>query len=110
MKLKYCTVCLYPNTKPNLFFNKKGVCSACQSANEKHENIDWEERKKQFEAIIERYRSKDKSNYDCIVPVSGGKDSTYQAYLMKKVYGLNPLLVSFEQTYITEIGQKNLEN
>jgi len=99
-----------PNTKPDLTFDENGVCDACRSAEEKDANIDWEERKKDFEIIIERYRSKNKSNYDCIIPVSGGKDSTFQAYVMKKVYGMNPLCVYFEPTYRTELGKKNIDN
>ncbi len=109
MKLVYCTKCVMPSTKPDLFFDG-GVCDACKSTETKNKKIDWAARKKEFEKIIERYRSKDGSNYDCIIPVSGGKDSHYQVYMIKRVYGLNPLLVSFEQTYITELGKKNLEN
>lgn len=113
MKLAYCTKCVMPNTKPDLFFDKEGICDACRSAeikNSKIKGINWESRRKEFEKIIAKYRSKDGSNYDCIVPVSGGKDSHYQAYMMKVVYKMNPLLVCFEQTKITELGRKNLEN
>lgn len=109
MQLKYCTMCVMPNTKPDLFFDEQGVCDACRSS-EKKNSIDWDERKKQFEAIIEKYRSKDGNNYDCIIPISGGKDSTYQTYVMKEVYKLNPLCVNFEPTQSTELGKKNLAN
>ena len=105
--MKYCKKCVMPDTKPDLFFDENGVCDACQSADKKNKLIDWPERKKEFDGLIEKYRSKDTSRYDCIVPVSGGKDSTYQAYLMKK-YGLNPLCVNFEPTYATELGKKKL--
>jgi N-acetyl sugar amidotransferase len=98
-----------PNTKPDLHFDADGVCDACRSAEVK-ENIDWSKRETEFREVIERYRVKDGSNYDCIVPVSGGKDSTYQTYMIKKVYGLNPLLVTFAPTYPTELGRKNLQN
>ncbi len=108
--LSYCTKCVMPNTKPDLFFDEQGVCDACRSAESKHKKINWAARKKEFEKIIARYRSKDGGNYDCIVPVSGGKDSHYQVYMIKEVYKLNPLLVCFEQTYITDLGRKNLEN
>ncbi|RYY57881.1 MAG: N-acetyl sugar amidotransferase [Chitinophagaceae bacterium] len=107
--MKYCTRCLFPETKPDLFFDEQGVCSACVAAEEKTQ-IDWEQRRKDFFKIIEHYRSKNPTGYDCIVPVSGGKDSTYQAYYMKKVCGLNPLCVCFETTAVTEIGQHNLDN
>src|SRR3989344_4943391 len=112
MKLVYCTKCVMPNTKPDLFFDKEGVCDACRSSELKHaktKGIDWKTRKKEFEEIINKYRSKN-GYYDCIIPVSGGKDSHYQAYVMKAIYKMNPLLVSFEPTKTTELGLKNLEN
>jgi N-acetyl sugar amidotransferase len=110
MQIRYCTRCLYPETKPDLFFNDEGVCSACVAAEEKHNHVNWEEREKDFYKIIEHYKQKGSTGYDCIVPVSGGKDSTYQLYFMKKVCGLNPLGVCFETTAVTEIGQHNLDN
>ena len=113
MKLTYCTKCVMPNTKPDLFFDKDGVCDACRSAERKHDiikGIDWESRRKEFEKIIDKYRSKDGSSYDCLIPVSGGKDSHFQAHMMKDVYKMNPLLVCFEATRTTELGKKNLEN
>lgn len=110
MQVHYCKKCVMPNTKPDLHFDDQGVCDACRSAEKKNQGIDWDQRKKEFEEIIERYRSKDRNNYDCIVPVSGGKDSHYQAYTMKHVYGLNPLLICFEQTYCTPLGKKNVDN
>ncbi len=111
MKIRYCKKCLFPETKPDLFFNEQGVCSACQSAAQKNVGIDWESRKKDFESIINHYKKKDKEiGYDCLIPVSGGKDSTYQAYFMKYVYGMNPLCVCFETTNLSELGQRNLDN
>lgn len=111
MNLKYCKKCLFPETKPDLYFNNEGVCSACIAASDKDLNIDWEARKKEFYKIVEHYRIPDgQIGYDCIIPVSGGKDSTYQAYFMKEVCGLNPLCVCFETTAVTELGQKNLDN
>ena len=109
MKLKYCKKCLFPETKPDLSFDENGICSACISARDKHKNIDWQKRKIEFEKIINNYK-KDDFGYDCIIPVSGGKDSTYQAYFMKEVYGMNPLCVCFETTSPTELGQRNLDN
>lgn len=109
MEIIYCKKCLFPETKPDLSFNENGVCSACISSELKDQGIDWDLRKLEFEKIIENYR-KDGIGYDCLIPVSGGKDSTYQAYLMKEVYGMNPLCVCFETTYATEIGNQNLDN
>src|SRR3989338_2621883 len=108
--LKYCKKCVMPNTKPDLNFDEDGVCDACRSAERKAQAIDWSARKKEFEEIIQRYKSKDGKNYDCIVQVSGGKDSTYQTYIIKHVYKLNPLCVCFEPTYQTPRGKKNLDN
>jgi N-acetyl sugar amidotransferase len=111
MKIKYCTKCLFPETKPDLFFNEEGVCSACVAAEQKFNGIDWNEREKDFYQIINHFRLPEgQIGYDCVVPVSGGKDSTYQAYFMKYVCGLNPLLVCFETTSITELGRENLDN
>lgn len=105
----YCTNCVMPNTKPDLHFDEEGVCDACRSAEVK-EKIDWTAREKEFGEVIERYRSRDGSTYDCIIPVSGGKDSTFQVYTAKVEYGLNPLCVCFAPTYPTELGKKNLRN
>lgn len=111
MELRYCTKCLFPETKPDLTFNDEGVCSACTAGEEKNKGIDWVEREKQFFEIIDHYRKPEgEIGWDCIVPVSGGKDSTYQAYFMKEVCGLNPLCVCFETTMVTEIGRQNLDN
>ena len=111
MELKYCSKCLFPETKPDLLFDKDGVCSACLAAEMKNKGIDWKLKEKEFFEIVNHYKKpKDETGYDCIIPVSGGKDSTYQAYFMKKVCGMNPLCICFETTYVTEIGQKNLDN
>lgn len=111
MKLNYCKKCLFPETKPDLFFSEDGVCSACIAANEKFYGIDWKAKEKDFYKIIEHYKLPEGSiGYDCLIPVSGGKDSTYQAYFMKEVCGLNPLCVCFETTNITELGQRNIDN
>lgn len=111
MRIKYCKKCLFPETKPDLHFNEEGICSACIAAEEKYKLINWEEREKQFNEIIQHYKKKpEERGWDCIIPVSGGKDSTYQAYYMKVICGMNPLCVCFETTAATEIGQKNLDN
>lgn len=110
--MRYCKKCLFPDTKPDLFFDENGVCDACNSSEKKHnyENgIDWKEREKEFNEIIEKYRSKDGMKYDCIVPVSGGKDSTYQVYRMKIIHKMNPLAITFDQFDQTDIGIHNLE-
>lgn len=108
--LRYCSNCVMPNTKPDLFFDEKGVCDACRSAEKKHENIDWKLRKEQFQGIVDKYRSKDGKKYDCLIPVSGGKDSTFQVYMMKHVFKMNPLCAHFEPTYPSKLGRDNLAN
>ncbi|PML46211.1 flagellin modification protein, PseA [Vibrio sp. 10N.261.52.A1] len=99
---------MYPETKPDLWFNEEGKCSACINFEERKE-IDWEERKNEFEAITNKYKSIDGSNYDCIIPVSGGKDSTYQVIRVLQA-GLNPLCVTAETDSLSDIGRRNLEN
>lgn len=109
--MKYCSKCLFPETKPDLSFNENGVCSACIASEEKDKNIDWKQLEKEFHQIILHYKKKEgEIGWDCIVPVSGGKDSTYQAFFMKEICGMNPLCVCFETTMVTELGRKNLDN
>ena len=107
--MKFCTKCVMPNTKPDLHFNEDGICDACQSQEDKNSNIDWELREKEFLALVEQYKNKNNSDYDCIIGVSGGKDSTYQVIKVLEL-GLNPLCICFEPTIPTKIGRKNLEN
>ncbi len=102
---------MFPETKPDLSFNENGVCSACIASEEKDKNIDWKQLEKEFHQIILYYKKKEgEIGWDCIVPVSGGKDSTYQAFFMKEICGMNPLCVCFETTMVTELGRKNLDN
>ena len=101
MEFKLCKKCLLPNTKPDLLFNKEGVCSACYRY-ENRKNIDWNKRKKQFIELVNS--AKDSASWNCVIPVSGGKDSTYQA-LMARDYGLKPLLVSSTTCDLSEYGQ-----
>ena len=107
--MRYCKRCLYPDTKPQLIFNQDRICSACINY-EKKKTIDWDKKRKEFRKILEKYRSKNKTNYDCLIPVSGGKDSHYQTYVIKKEFGLNPLVVNFHPHDQTELGKENLEN
>jgi len=107
--IKYCKNCVYPATKRDLTLDKNGICDACRFLNIK-KGINWNERKKELKKILEQYRSKNNNNYDCIIPVSGGKDSHYQTYMIKEEFGLNPLVVAFRPREWTELGRKNLEN
>jgi len=106
--MKYCTRCVMPNTKPDLYLDEEGVCNACRSF-EKRREIDWESRKKEFFQVVDRYRSKNSTDWDCIIPVSGGKDSTYQVLKVLQL-GLNPLCVTATTCHLSDIGRKNIEN
>jgi N-acetyl sugar amidotransferase len=97
-----------PETKPDLSFDADGVCSACRNYEQRVE-VDWDVRRRELLEIVERYRSPDRSQYDCIVPVSGGKDSTYQVIRMLEL-GLNPLCVTATTDHLTELGRYNLDN
>lgn len=105
--LKYCVRCVMPHTKPDLHIDEEGVCNACRSY-EKRKEVDWDQRKSELLTLLEKYR-KHGSNWDCIVPVSGGKDSTYQVIRMLQL-GLNPLCVTSTTCDLSEIGRRNIEN
>ncbi len=104
--MQYCSVCIMPSTRPEQVFDN-GVCDACRSATDKHTNIDWSKRRIEFEEILARYRG-DGSVYDCIIPVSGGKDSCYQAITMRDNYGMTPLCVTHTPCDLTDVGFENL--
>lgn len=106
--IQYCTRCLLPDTKPDLGFDDEGVCNACTNF-ALRPDIDWTERADQLESILERYRSKDGSHWDCIIPVSGGKDSTFQVIKMLEL-GMTPLCVTSTTCHLSEIGRENIEN
>jgi N-acetyl sugar amidotransferase len=106
--MTYCKRCLMPSTKPDLHIDNEGVCNACRSY-ETRKEIDWRVRHNELVSILERYKNKDGTNWDCIVPVSGGKDSTYQVVEMLQ-FGMNPLCVTSTTCDLTEIGRKNIEN
>lgn len=108
MELRYCVRCVMPHTKPDLRIDDEGVCNACRSFEQRTE-VDWDQRRKELLEVTGRYRSKDGSHWDCIVPVSGGKDSTYQVVRMLQL-GLNPLCVTATTCDLSEIGRKNIQN
>ncbi len=111
--MRYCARCLYPeNAKPTIIFDEKGVCSGCRMHESRH-RINWEERERMLRKLLTEYRAKSKAAgniYDCIVPVSGGKDSHYLVHLIKVLYGLNPLCVTFNHCFNTALGIRNLNN
>lgn len=106
--LKYCKKCVMPSTKPDLVFNEEGVCNACTNY-ENRAHVDWKQRDVELKEILEKYRDVDGKNYDCIIPVSGGKDSTYQVIKMLEL-GMTPLCVTATTCDLSEIGRKNIDN
>jgi N-acetyl sugar amidotransferase len=106
--MTYCNVCLLPSTKPDLYFDILGICAACTAFRERKE-VDWGLREKEFDEIIAKFCSTSESKWDCIVPVSGGKDSTAQVLKVLEL-GLNPLCVTSTTCDLSEIGRKNIEN
>ena len=109
--IKLCKKCVTPSTRPRVVFNKDGVCNACINSEEK-KSIDWNKRREEFKKIIieiKDYKTKNNLDHDCIVPWSGGKDSTSIALKLKLEWGLNPLLVTCSPLILNQIGQENRE-
>ena len=108
--MRYCTKCVYPSiSAAPLTFDERGVCSGCRVA-EQRRKIDWAERGRRLGELLEQYRGQARGGqYDCIVPVSGGKDSYYQTHLITQVYGLKPLLVTYHGNNFLPCGLRNLE-
>ena len=112
MKMRYCKRCLQPDTRPGILFDEQQVCYACKFEASK-QGIDWAAREAELRDIAAEAKKKRKEqggSYDCIVGVSGGKDSLFQAVYAKEKLGLHPLLVNCMPDEITEIGRKNIEN
>lgn len=108
--MKFCKNCLMPDTRPGITFNKDGICIACQN-NAKKENVDWNSRFDELKVLCDKYRRKQEGQYDCIIAVSGGKDSHYQVYVMKELMNMNPLLITVEDYFtMTEAGKHNQQN
>ena len=107
----YCTKCVMPSTRPGLTFNGKGVCSACISY-ENRSLVDYDARWNELKDLCDKYRGINGADeYDCMIAVSGGKDSHFQVYIMKEKMGMNPLLVSVEDNFkMTKAGVHNLKN
>ena len=105
--LRYCRRCVMPDTKPDLRLDAEGVCNACR-AYEQRAAVDWDSRRRELVSILDRYRTNG-SDYDCIVPVSGGKDSHFQVITMLEM-GMNPLCVTATTDKLSAVGRRNLEN
>lgn len=107
-KMKICKKCIMPETRPRLTFDSNGVCAACEWHKIKKEEIDWKKRYDELKKLCDDIRGKQR--YDCIVPVSGGKDSTYVADKIKNELGLNVLTVTITPPLETKLIQDNLNH
>ena len=109
--MKYCKKCVQPDTRPNTNFSPEGICPACLYF-EELKNVNWHERYEVLLAEIEQYRSQPNQMFDCIIGVSGGKDSTRQALWVRDKLKLKPLLVSlsYPPQQITTRWTDNISN
>lgn len=122
-EVKFCNRCVMSNQRPasavefkhtkkskkvTLSIDDEGVCDACRTAEQK-ESIDWKHREEELIKLLDKYRRND-GNYDCLVPGSGGKDSAYQAHVLKYKYGMNPLTITWPPILYTDYGYKNWKN
>lgn len=107
-EIQWCSTCLTMSTRPRITFDKKGRCNACVW-NEKKKTLDWPKRGFELEKLLDSHR-RSGGEFDCIVPVSGGKDGSYVAYNLKYKYGMNPLAVTINPPLPTDIGKQNLQN
>tara|TARA_Y100001958_G_scaffold159622_1_gene162036 strand:+ start:3102 stop:4346 length:1245 start_codon:yes stop_codon:yes gene_type:complete len=119
----YCTKCVYSNQRPNstvefknkknqskvtLLFDDDGICNACKWADIKDNEIDWKQKEIELKQLCDAHRSK-KGYYDCIVPGSGGKDSSFTAHILKYKYNMNPLTVTWAPHVYTDVGFENFQ-
>lgn len=106
--IRYCIRCCVPETQEGVQFDVMGICTACRSSEEKM-HINWHAREKQLRTILDEAKAKAGTGYDCILPISGGKDSFFQAHVLTKIYGVKPLAVTFSHNWFSETGFYNLQ-
>jgi N-acetyl sugar amidotransferase len=122
--VEFCASCVISNQRPNsavefshtkasrkttIRFDGHGVCDACRVAEEKHNTIDWDDRRRRLQELCDRHRRSD-GHYDCLVPGSGGKDSAYASWVLKNEFGMHPLTVTWAPHIYTEWGWKNFQS
>lgn len=105
--MRYCSICVTPDTRPNVDFDERGICSPCRNF-ARRLRIDWAQRERAFREVVRNAQNRSQG-YDCLIPVSGGKDSTWQVVKCLE-HGLRPLAVTWKTPARTEIGRRNLEN
>lgn len=105
--MKKCSKCLLPETHETIKFDAKNECNICSNHNLKKKNINWKKRRKDLDSLISKYKGK--HDYDCIVPFSGGKDSTWTLYYLVKEFGLKPLVVRFDHGFFRPNLEENVK-
>ena len=108
-EVKFCKKCTISNQRPRISFDENGICSACNYASFKQNEINWTDREKELVNLLDKHRKNDGS-FDVIVPSSGGKDSAYIAHELKHKYGMNPLTVTWSPHLYTDIGWRNFQS
>ena len=111
MQIDFCKKCLAMSTRPRITFNGSGVCVACQWTEEK-KTLDWDRRAKQLTELLSQAQRSAKnrsSQFDCLVPVSGGKDGSYVAHMLKSKFAMNPLTVTIKPPLSLSLGEQNLQ-
>ena len=121
--VQFCKLCVISNQRPSsavefthklsddkktISFDENGICDACRFNIQKHTVIDWDQREKDLETLLEKHR--DKKGYNVVVPGSGGKDSAYTSHILKYKYGMNPLTVTWAPHLYTQVGWENFQN
>lgn len=106
--MMYCTNCIIPDTRPGIKIEADGVCNACRDAERVRQTVNWKKRAQAWRNVVRQVKRK-KARYDCLIPVSGGKDSTWQTMTCLEA-GLHPLAVTWRPPVRTKVGQQNLDN
>ena len=106
--LRCCTRCIMPETQEGVEFDEMGICTACQSSEQKM-HMDWAQRRGQLAQILDEAKTNAGDNYDCIIPISGGKDSFFQLHVLVKEFGMKPLAVTFSHNWFSKTGFHNLQ-
>lgn len=108
--MRYCNKCVMPDSRPGIRFNEDGVCQACLNY-ERRQTVDWDQRFEELRRLCDNHKKRSANGYDCLIAVSGGKDSHFQTHVMKEKMGMNPLLVTVEDNFpMTDAGRHNLQN
>jgi len=105
----WCNTCLNMSTRPRISFDENGSCNACCWVEEK-KSLDWSSRQDELIDLLHKYQSSNGSGFDCVVPVSGGKDGSYVAHTLKHKYGMNPLTITIRPALSLELGDENLKS